>query len=78
MIYRASDFRITNGFAYLEDGNQIMAFRVADMESVKTVWVSGEAVWDLVVRMRSGYKLRLTFRELGNIVDQLLGTRPAS
>lgn len=75
MIYRASDFRIVNGFAYMEDGNNVVAFRVADMESFKTVWISSEAVWDLVVRMRSGYKIRLSFHDVAGVVDRLLGVQ---
>ena len=76
MIYRPMDFRIMNGFAYLEDGNQVTAFRLADMESFKTVWISSEAVWDLVLRMRSGNKLRLSFHALGDVVDRLLNRQP--
>lgn len=64
-----------NGFAYVEDGNQISAFRLTDMESFKTVWISSESVWDLVIRMRSGNKIRLTFHELGDVVDRLLDRR---
>lgn len=75
MIYRASDFRIVNGFATVEDGNQITAFRVADMESFKTVWISSESVWDLVIRMRSGTKIRLSFHALGDVVERLLDRR---
>lgn len=75
MIYRAHNFRIRGDFALLEDGNTVIAFRVADVESIKTVWIGSESVWDLVVRMRSGNKLRLSFHELGTVVDQLLSAR---
>jgi len=73
MIYRSGDLRIMNGFATLEDGNNVTCWRLADMESFKTVWIGSESVWDLVVRMRSGYKIRVSFHELGDIVDRLLG-----
>lgn len=72
MIYRSSDFRIAGDFARVEDGNNIVAFRLSEVESVKTAWISSESVWDLTVRMRSGYKLRLSFQELGRIVEQLI------
>jgi hypothetical protein len=76
MIYRSSDFRVIGDFARLEDGNQIAAFRLSDVESVKTVWIPSESVWDVVVRMRSGNKLRLSFHELGTVVDRILGWMP--
>jgi hypothetical protein len=76
MIYRAQDFRIVNGFAFLTDGNNVVSFRMADMESFKTTWISSENVWELSVRMRSGYKIRLSFHDLIGVVDRMLG-RPA-
>ena len=73
MIYNSSDFRIVGDFASVENGNEITAFRVSSIESFKTVWITNESVWDIIVRMRSGHSLRLTFREVGGVIDQLLG-----